>query len=281
MNGKAKKIVVKTVLYLVLSVIAAIIVYPVFYALIGGLKTNMEMLSGGSLFPKEWQFNNYKEVWEKANFAQYTFNSLFMCFFSTIGVVVISALTAYCLERRKFPGRQIIYSLYMATMFIALGSVTLRPLYLLAVKVNMHNTLWPVILINIGAQGTNIFLITKFISGLPTELDEAAMIDGCGPFRIFYSVLLPLLKPILGVVALFQFRHTWNDYITSSVFTMTQPQLRPLTVGVVQLKYGASAAAEWHLMMAGAAISIIPMLVVYFVCNKYFMTGTVDGAVKG
>lgn len=281
MNIKGKSMIWNLILYVTLGVVAIITIYPVLYALLGGLKTNMEMLAGGSLLPKVFRLENYKEVWEKANFAKYTFNSLFICLFSTIGAVIISSLTAYCLERREFPGRKLIYGLYLATMFIALGAVTLRPLYLLAVKVNVHNTLWPIILINIGAQGTNIFLVTKFISGLPKELDEAAMLDGCGPFRIFKDILLPLLKPIMAVVALFQFRLSWNDYITSSVFTMTQPQLRPLTVGVVQLKYGAGAAAEWHLMMAGAAISIIPMLIVYLFCNKYFMSGITDGSVKG
>lgn len=278
---KTKKMITNLSLYLGLGLLAIVIIYPVCYAILGGFKTNMEMLAGGSLMPKAFQFKNYMEVWEKANFAQYTFNSIFICFFSTIGAVIISSLTAYCLERCTFPGRKLVYGLYLATMFIALGAVTLRPLYLLAVKVNLHNSLWPIILINIGAQGTNVFLITKFIGGLPKELDEAAMLDGCGKFRIFKDILLPLLKPIIAVVALFQFRHTWNDYITSSVFTMTQPHLRPLTVGVVQLKYGASAAAEWHLMMAGAAISIIPMLIVYLFCNKYFMAGIADGSVKG
>jgi ABC-type glycerol-3-phosphate transport system permease component len=241
----------------------------------------MEMLAGKNIFPDIWQIKNYAEVWEKANFARYTFNSLFICFFSTIGAVALSSMTSYCLERRRFPARKLIYCLYLITMFISLGSVTLRPLYALAIEVELHNSLWPVILINIGAQGSNIFLITRFIAGIPKELDEAAMIDGCGPFRTFKDILLPLLKPIMAVVALFQFRHAWNDYITSSVFTMTQPQLRPLTVGVVQLKYGASAAAEWHLMMTGAAISIIPMLIVYIFCNKYFMAGLADGSVKG
>lgn len=281
MGVKGKHFVSKAVLYLILAAAALITIYPVIYAIFGSLKTNMEMLSGSGLLPDVPQFKNFAEVWEKANFANYTFNSIFICFFSTVGAVILSALTAYCLERKNFPGKKLIYGLYMATMFIALGSVTLRPLYLLAVKANIHNTLWPIILIGIGAQGTNIFLITRFIAGLPRELDEAAMIDGCGTFRIFYQILLPLLKPILAVVALFQFRHSWNDYITSSVFTMTMPQLRPLTVGVVQLKYGASAAAEWHLMMAGAAISILPMLIVYLFCNKYFMAGVTDGAVKG
>lgn len=166
-------------------------------------------------------------------------------------------------------------------MFIALGAVTLRPLYTLAVQTGLQNSLWPIILITIGAQGNNVFLVTKFVSGLPKELDEAAILDGCGPFRLYYMVLLPLLKPILATVALFQFRIAWNDYITSSVFTMTRPELRPLTVGVVQLKYGASAAAEYHLMMAGAAISIIPMLLVYLLCNRYFVEGTTSGSVKG
>lgn len=281
MDIKMKRFLKKLALYGILTAISFVIVYPVLYAITGSCKSNMEMLAGGSFFPKEWKFENFKEVWERANFARYTWNSLFICFFSTAGAVIISALTAYCLERRQFPGRKLLYGLYLATMFVALGSVTLRPFYLLAVKLNIHNTLWPIILINIGAQGTNIFLITRFIKGLPKELDEAAMIDGCGPFRIFWNILLPLLRPILGVVALFQFRHTWNDYITSSVFTMTQPDLRPLTVGVVQLKYGASAAAEWNLMMAGAAISIIPMLLVYFVCNKYFMNSVTEGSVKG
>lgn len=281
MGVKQKELLQKAAVYLVLTCIAIVFVYPVLYVLCGSLKTNMEMLAGGSLLPKSWQFKNYAEVWEKANFAQYTFNSLFICFFSTVGAVVLSSLTAFCLERCTFPGRKALEKIYLATMFIALGSVTLRPLYLLAVEVNLQNSLWPIVLITIGAQGTNVFLITKFIRGLPRELDEAAIIDGCGPFAIFSRILLPLLKPILAVVALFQFRLSWNDYITSSVFTMTSPHLRPLTVGVVQLKYGASAAAEWHLMMAGAAISIVPMLIVYFACNKYFISGVTDGSVKG
>jgi ABC-type sugar transport system, permease component len=281
MNEKIKRNIPKTILYIILTALAFIIIYPVCYALLGGFKTNMEMLGGGSLLPKNFKFDNYKEVWEKANFAKYTWNSIFICFFSTLGAIIISSLSAYCLERKNFVGKKFIDAVYLATMFVALGAVVLRPLYILAVKVNLHNTLWPIILITIGAQGTNVFLIKRFIGQLPKDLDEAAMLDGCGTFRIYWNILLPLLKPILAVVGLFQFRVAWNDYITSTTFTMTQPNLRPLTVGVVQLKYGASAAAEWHLMMAGATISIIPILLIYIFFNKYFMQGTMDGSVKG
>lgn len=281
MDNKTKRILGNTLLYAVLIVISIIVLYPVVYALLGSLKTNMELMTGGSILPEVPQFGNYAEVWEKANFAQYTYNSVVIAIISTMGAVILSSLTAYCLERHDFPGKKIIYMAYMSTMFIALGSVTLRPLYLLAVDLDIHDTLWPIIILDIGAQGVNIFLVTKFIGSIPKELDEAAMIDGCGTFRIYYQVIFPLLKPILAVVALFQFRTAWNGYIIPSVFTMTQPQLRPLTVGVVQLKWGAGAAMEWHLMLTGAAISILPILIIYLICNKQFMSGLTDGAVKG
>ena len=281
MGVKARTRLSHGLLYVVLTAFAVVILYPVIYVLCGSLKTNLQLMAGGGLLPTTWEWGNFVEVWQKANFAQYTFNSVFIAVFSTAGAVILSSLTAFCLARCDFPGRKLLRTLYMMTMFIALGAVTLRPLYTLAVQVNLQNSLWPIILITIGAQGNNIFLVTKFFSGLPKELDEAAILDGCGPFTLYWKVLLPLLKPILATVALFQFRIAWNDYITSSVFTMTTPALRPLTVGVIQLKYGASAAAEYHLMMAGAAISIIPMLIVYLLCNRYFVEGTTSGSVKG
>ena len=281
MGVKARTRLSHGLLYVVLTAFAVVILYPVIYVLCGSLKTNLQLMAGGGLLPTTWEWGNFVEVWQKANFAQYTFNSVFIAVFSTAGAVILSSLTAFCLARCDFPGRKLLRTLYMMTMFIALGAVTLRPLYTLAVQVNLQNSLWPIILITIGAQGNNIFLVTKFFSGLPKELDEAAILDGCGPFTLYWKVLLPLLKPILATVALFQFRIAWNDYITSSVFTMTTPALRPLTVGVVQLKYGASAAAEYHLMMAGAAISIIPLLIVYLLCNRYFVEGTTSGSVKG
>lgn len=281
MGVKSKRLLEHSILYVILIFISVITLYPVLYAVLGSLKTNMELMTGGSILPKVPQFQNYAEVWEKANFAKYTVNSVIICLFCTVGAVILSSLTAYCLERHEFPGKKIIYGAYMSTMFIALGSVTLRPLYLLAVDVKLQNTLIPIIILEIGAQGVNIFLVTRFISSIPRELDEAAMIDGCGTFRIYWQILMPLLKPILAVVALFQFRTSWNGYIIPSVFTMTQPNLRPLTVGVVQLKWGAGAAMEWHLMLTGAAISILPIFIIYLICNKQFMSGLTDGAVKG
>ena len=116
---------------------------------------------------------------------------------------------------------------------------------------------------------------------IPKELDEAAIIDGCSIYQVYYKVILPLTKPILAVVALFSFRNAWNDYITGLVMTITTPKLKTLTVAVVQLKYSVNAAAEWHIMLAGASIAIIPILIVYMFANKQFIAGLTAGAVKG
>lgn len=123
-----------------------------------------------------------------------------------------------------------------------------------------------------------------FIAGLQQvnkEALESAEIDGCTFYGTFVRVILPLIKPILAVVALFAFRNAWNDYITTLIMTITNPKLQTLTVAVVQLKYSMNAAAEWHIMLAGASIAIIPILIVYALCNKQFIEGLTAGAVKG
>lgn len=281
-----KKNAVKPVMGLVLVygfliVTSAFTVFPVLYALLGAFKTNADVMTGGAILPREWIFTNYRAVWEQINFARYTLNSIYISSLAAIGSVILCSMTGYCLARKQFIGKKIVLSLYLSTMFIAVGALNLRPLYLLMVELGLHNSLWGIILIHVGTQNINVFLVSRFISTLPKELDEAATIDGCGTFQAFWHIIMPLIKPILGVVALFTFRGAWNDYIMSSVFTMTRPELRPLTVGVIALRYGSSAAAEWHYMLTGASISIIPMLIIYLIANKTFISGVTAGSVKG
>lgn len=268
-------------IYAFLGVIVVFTVFPVLYAVLGAFKSNAEVTLGGTILPKEWIFENFVSAWHKSNFAIYTWNSLYVAFFVTLGSLLISSAAGYCLARREFPGKKLLTGLYLATMFISIGAVTLRPLYLLIVQLGLQNTLWGIILVQTGAQGTNIFLVSRFVKSVPAELDEAATIDGCGFFRIYWNIILPLIKPVLGVVGLFSFRMSWNDYILPSIFTMTQPALRTLTVGVVSLRYGETAAAQWNLMLAGASLSIIPMIIIYLIANKSFLSGLTEGAVKG
>lgn len=282
MRKNAIKYSLYILLYVFLGVIVIFTFFPVLYAVLGSFKTNAEVTLGGTILPKEWVFSNYGIALSRFNFFKYTFNTLYLAVFTTVGSLILSSMAGYCIARREFPGKKILTAIFLSTMFISVGAVTLRPLYMMAVKAQLHDSLWGIILIQIGTtQATNIFLVSKFVQGIPKELDESATIDGCSFFRTYLKIILPLIKPILGVVGLFSFRHAWNDYILPSVFTMTRPDLRPLTVGVVSLRYGDSAASEWNIMLTGASLAIIPMLTIYFFTNKTFISGLTAGAVKG
>ena len=199
--------------------------------------------------------------------------------------MVLATLTAslagFTFARRDFVGKKLLLGLYTSLMFIALGSVTLYPIYNLLTALHLNRSIAGLILALVGGQASNVMLTMGFVKGIPKELDEAATIDGCSLYGIFFKIILPLIKPIMAVVALFSFRQAWNDYITTLIMSISLPRLRTLTVAVVQLKYSANAAAEWHIMLAGASIAIRPILVVYAFCHKQFIGGLTAGAVKG
>lgn len=269
--------------YVFLILIALFILYPILYIVFGSFKQNAELLAGGfNILPHKFIFDNYVQAWTKANFAQYTFNSLFLSACVMVGVVFVSSMTGYCFARRDFPLKKFLYGLILAFLFINVGSVSLYPLYKLAVSLHMQNSLWPVIIITIGTGLTsNIIIVRSYVTSIPKELDEAATIDGCSFFGIYWRILMPIMVPILATVALLSFRTGWNQYVLPLVFTMNNAALRPLTVGVVSLMNTGDAAAAWNLMFAGASLSIVPIVVIYIFTSKYFISGLTNGAVKG
>ena len=276
-----KNYILEIVKWAFLLTILAFTLYPVIYALLGSFKTNQELVSGGGILPKKWMFSNYVYAFTKGNFATYTINSVSVSVITMLLSLVTSSLAGYVFARFEFPGKKQIIALYLAFMFISMGSVTLLPLYMLLKSVGLTKTFLGMALIMTGGQAANVFLVMGFIKGIPKEVDEAAYIDGCSYFKVFYSILLPLIRPILAVVALFTFRGAWNEYLVPLVMTIGNPKLRTLTVGIVQLRYSANAAAEWHIMLAGASIAIIPILIVYIIANKQFISGLTAGSVKG
>ena len=269
--------------YIFLIIIALFTLYPLLYVVFGSFKTNTELVSGGSnLLPAQFIIANYVQAWTEANFAQYTFNSVYMSLIVMAGTVFVSSLTGYCFARKEFRFKKVLYGLLLAFLFINVGSVSLYPLYSLAVNLHIQNTLIPVILITIGTgQTSNIIITRSYVESVPKELDEAATIDGCSFWGIYWRIILPVIVPILATVALLSFRGGWNQYILPLVFTMNNSAIRPLTVGVVQLMNVGDAAAAWNIMFAGASMSIIPIVVIYFLFSKYFMSGLTNGAVKG
>ncbi|MFC4102405.1 carbohydrate ABC transporter permease [Paenibacillus xanthanilyticus] len=265
---------------LFLLVVTLLTVFPLAMMLAGSLKSNAELMGSTSLLPQSWQFSNYAEAWRQTSFARFTWNSVFVSVVSTVGTLLVAAMAAYVTDRRDFPGKRLYVAIQASTLFITVGAVVLRPQYDLMVKLQLHTSLWGVILILISAHASTYFILTGFFKSIPRELDEAAMIDGSGFIRTFYRVILPLLAPGLGVAGLFAFRHGWNEYILPLVFTMTSPKLQTLTVGLANLRYGSSAAMQTHLMLAGACLSILPMLLVYTLANRTFMQMTA-GSLKG
>ncbi len=283
MEKRKSRLMGQILVYLFLGVLTIFTLYPILYVVLGSFKENQELVLGGtSMLPETFQISNYIEAWRLADFGRYTFNSVFLSTMVTAGVVAISSMAGYCFARREFPGKNLLYSLMIAFMFINIGSISLRPLFELAVKLKMNRSMWSVILICIGTnQVTNIFLVRGYMATVPRELDEAAAIDGCSFFQIYYKIILPVLKPVLATVGLLSFRSAWNEFFMPQVFTMSNPKMRPLTVGVVALKTMGDGAAAWNIMFAGSAMSIVPIVIVYLFTSRYFMSGLTVGAVKG
>lgn len=276
-----KKAVLGTIKWLFLGGMIIFTLYPIIYTILGSLKTNAELTMGGNFFPSEWHFDNYYKAFVEADFLTYTKNSIFVSFSVTILAVVTCSLAGFILARREFAGKKILMAMYMSMMFVSLGSITLYPIYEVMHALNLHKSPIALIIALTGGQATNVFLVMGFTKAIPKELDEAAIIDGCSIYQVYYRIILPLTKPILAVVALFSFRNAWNDYITGLVMTITAPALKTLTVAVVQLKYSVNAAAEWNILLAGASIAIVPILIVYMFANKQFIAGLTSGAVRG
>lgn len=280
---KFKKLSGNAFVYIALILIFIVTVFPVFYTFMGSFKSNMELLTNGKrIIPSKFVLDNYTQAWKLANFKQYTFNSLFLSFFIVVGTIITSTVAGYVFERGQFKGKNVIFAMVISSMFVALGSLTLYPQLMIAKFFGINTSLWGVIIIRVfGMNVTNLFVTRSYIRTVSPEIDESAKVDGCTFFRIYRSIIFPLLKPLIATLAILEFRFAWNDYLMPMVFTLSNPKRMPLVVGIMNLKGSGAAASSWNLMLAGTAIAIIPMVLVYAIFNRYFIQGLTAGAVKG
>lgn len=276
-----KKNISKIIIYIILSFIAVVTLFPIVYAIVGSFKSNMEFMTAKSLFPKVFTTDNYNTAWNIVNFSKATLNSVIISVSAVVLSCIMAGMTGYVLDRKEFPGKKLILALFTMSMFVSLGSVTLYPVFDMYVKLKLNNTYFALILSCTGAQIVNSMLIKSYINGIPRELDEAAIIDGCGQFRVFASILLPLVTPMLATVGLLVFRSSWNSYLMPMILTVANRDLMPLSVAIVEMRSSGEAASSWTLMLAGTTISIVPMIIVFICANKYFVAGLSNGAVKG
>ena len=273
----------KAFIYIILILITIFALFPVVYTILGSFKGNMELLAEGNrLFPRKFVMDNYEQAWEMANFQKYTINSLFMSGTIVLGTIFTTTIAGYVFERGKFPMKNLLFTLVVSSMFVSLGSLTLYPTFVIAKVFGINKTLWGVIIIRVfGLNVTNLFITRSYIRSLSKEIDEAAKVDGCSFFGIYWRIIFPLLKPLIATIAILEFRHSWNDYLMPMVFTLSNPDRMPLIVGIMNLKSSGEAASSWNLMLAGSSIALIPMIVVYLMFNRFFIEGLTAGSVKG
>ena len=264
--------------HLLLIGLGIVWVYPFIWMIVSSLKTNSEYITSGiSLWPERLQFENYQRAWETANFSVYFWNTVFVTVAAVAIVIVVCSLAGYAIGRYQFKGRIVFVSAITATMFMPKG-YTIIPVYTLVNQLGLNNTLWGVILAESGgAHVLFILLFTAYFRGLPKELEESAEVDGSGFFRTFVQIMLPLSKPIIATTAIMQFMDSWNAFLMPLVFTLSKPSLRTLGVGMYQ--FVGEHTTDWTGMAAAASISLIPILVVFLLLQRYFIEG-VAGAVK-
>lgn len=281
--GKTKRHFFNALVYLSLALFFVISFFPVFFTFMSSFKSNLDILTtGNTLIPKHFVLENYTKAWEAADFSTYTKNSVFLSLFCVLGSILSSTMCGYAFSRGKFKGKELIFYFMISSMFVSLGSLTLYPLLMIMKTVHLNKSLWGVIIIRVfGMNVTNLFIARGFITSIPQEIDEAAKIDGCSFFGIYRRIIFPLCKPLIATVAILAFRSAWNDYMLPMVFTMTDTSRMPLVVGIMHLKSSGEAASSWNLMLAGTAISLIPMILIYIGFNRFFISGMTAGAVKG
>lgn len=252
-------------------------VYPFLWAIAGAFKTQIGLFTSGvSLLPNEWDFSNFQRAWVTAGFGQYFFNTLLYSSASTVVELFKSALCGYVLARYRFPGRNLLYALIVATLFVPLASIVL-PQFLVVESLGLLNTQAGVILAFSGATGAlYVLLFANFFKAIPEELFDAAKVDGAGFVRLF-RLVFPLARPVIATVVIFNFIATWNDFNIPLIYTLSAPDLRNLAVGM--FAFQGENSFDWTGFAAGTVISFVPVLLVFLAFQGYFVRG-LSGAVK-
>ncbi|MBU1727244.1 MAG: carbohydrate ABC transporter permease [Candidatus Omnitrophica bacterium] len=275
---KAKKVAVNVVIHAFLLSVALTCIFPLLWMIASSLKSQDVIFKDMSLLPKVYHFENYYRAWMEGGFGRYFINSIAYTVSVVVGIIIIASMAAYGFSRLQFPGKNIMFYMFMAAMMIPIpGSFV--PLYVLLNKLHLRNTAPGYILcmINVGLS-TSIFLLKTFFDKMPKELEDAARIDGCSKLGIWWHVALPLAKPVLAVVVVFNALNVWNEYVLALIIFDSRP-LMPLQVALTTFQ--GEFVTNYPLLMAGLTITALPIIIVYLLMQKYIVKGVTQGAVVG
>lgn len=264
--------------HIVLIVLCLVWIYPFMWMVSTALKSQSEALAGGlSLWPEELNFDNFVRAWTEANFRTYTINTTIVATSVGLIVVAVSSMAGYALGRGTFPGRRIIMGALVATLFLPRG-YTILPVFILINALGLNNTLFGIILAESGpAHVVAIMLFSGYFAKLPKELEEAGLVDGAGQVRIYLQIMLPLAKPVAATVFILTFLHAWNSFLIPLVFSLGDPNIRTLGVGMYAFR--GEYSVDWSGLAAGSVIAVAPIITIFLLLQRYFVEG-IAGAVK-
>ncbi|MDI6602338.1 MAG: carbohydrate ABC transporter permease [Thermoanaerobacteraceae bacterium] len=250
-------------------------VLPFLWMITTSLKPLKMTYSPPYLFPKYFEFKNYVEAWNSSNFLDYYKNSIIVSLSITIGTLVFSSMAAYAFARLNFKGKNLLFYIFLGTMMVPFY-VQAIPLYKIVEWLGWLDTRAALIIPRLFSP-FGIFLLRQYFISIPKELEEAAELDGCSKFYIFWKIILPLSKPAIASLAIFTFLFGWNDFLWPLLVT-TRPEFTTVQVGIANLsgKYGTL----WPYLMAGTVTSILPVFVVFILGQKQFIEGITMGGMK-
>lgn len=280
--NKRRSKIRKILSYTVITLIAVVMIFPLIWMIFAAFKPSNEVFDNSHLLPKIWKFNNFANGWygvKPYSYLKFYLNTFFLVGGVIIANVCSSALVGFGFARGRFKGKNILFVILMGTMMLP-GTVTMIPNFIIFNKLGWVNTYLPFFIPALcGSNAFFVFLMVQFMKGIPSELDEAAKIDGCGSFRIFTRIILPMCKPTLTTVAIFSFVWTWDDFMGQLIYIS---EMDKYTVALaLKIMVDPLAAVDWGVVIAMSLLSVIPSIVVYFLAQDYFVEGITTTGLKG
>lgn len=277
-KSKRKIQIKKPLIYVALSVFALVNAYPILWMIINSFKSEQEFAVNQFGLPRVFVFENYINAWQSANLGTLFTNSIFICLTATILTVFLGSIASYFLSRFSFKMNKIVYIFFIFGMLIPIHS-TLVPMFILMRNFGLLNSpitlLFPYIAFHLPIT---IFILTSFMKAFPKDIEESAIMDGCGIFRTFWSIILPMSRPALATVLILNFIYNWNEFSFALVL-INSPDLQTLPLGLAS--FAGQFTTNYGAQMAGLSMSLIPILAFYLLLEKDIVKGMTAGAVKG
>ncbi len=276
--GAAKKKTWRAIAYTTLIVGSALSLIPFLWMLGTSFKDPANVFRDPiQIWPKPWLWSNYAQAFSKLPFARYTFNTCLITAICMVGQMLSCSLVAFGFARMRFPGRNALFVTLLATMMLP-AQVTMIPVFKIWSSLGFYDTYVPLTAGSFFGSAFFIFLLRQYYMTVPHEMDEAARIDGASTFQVFYKVLLPQIKPALATLAIFSFMNNWNDFLGPLIYIST-PAKRTLALGLYAFQ--GQYTTDWNYLMAASAVVMLPLLILFFAGQKYFIQGVVISGVKG